>query len=56
MHLNQILNDNLKTSKDWIISFDAVLMYNVIGDVSNEDKGFSLIKGNFLHFLGLHSW
>ena len=50
MHLNQILNVNLKTSKGWIISFDVFVMYSVIEDVSTDDKGFSLIKDNFLHF------
>ena len=40
MHLNQNLKANLKTSKDWIISFDVFVMYIVIGDVSTDDKGF----------------
>ena len=56
MHLNQNLKANLKTSKDWIISFDVFVMYSVIGDVSTDDKGFSLIKDNFLHISPLHSW
>ena len=56
MHLNQILNVNLKTSKGWIISFDVFVMNSVIEDVSTDDKGFSLIKDNFLHISPLHSW
>ena len=44
MHLTQNLNANLKTSKDWIISFDVFVMYSVIGDVSTDDKGF---RGQF---------
>ena len=56
MHLTQNLKANLKTSKDWIISFDVFVMFSVIGDVSTEDKGFNLIKDNFLHILPLHSW
>ena len=56
MHLNQNLKANLKTSKDWIISFDVFVMYSVIGDVSTDDKGFNRIKDNFLHISPLHSW
>ena len=56
MHLNEILNDDLKTSKDWIISFDVFVMYSIIGDVSTDDKGFGLIKDHFLHISPLHSW
>ena len=50
MHLNQILNVNLKTSKGRIISFDVFVMNTIIEDVSTDDKGFSLIKDSFLHF------